>query len=141
MVFKDGNGNVIGSLEFTKEEMEKFNEPGFQECVKVAIEKISMQSTPKPEEKKEEEKKEKPKVDPNEKCKGADAITMIAAIADTFAQTVRFGAAEFREYYDKYYANKKKPATATESEKKPEETETETTEKARVSISASSEEN
>lgn len=137
MVFKDGNGNVIGSLEFTKEEMEKFNEPGFQECVKVAIEKISMQPTPKPEEKKEE-KKEKPKVDPNEKCKGADAITMIAAIADTFAQTVRFGAAEFREYYDKYYANKKKPAAESE-EKKPEETET--TEKAHVSISASSEEN
>lgn len=139
MVLKDGNGNVIGSLEFTKEEMEKFNEPGFQECVKVAIEKISMQSTPpKPEEKKEEEKKEKPKVDPNEKCKGADAITMIAAIADTFAQTVRFGAAEFREYYDKYYANKKKPA-AESKEKKPEETET--TEKGQVSISASSEEN
>ena len=139
MVLKDGNGNVIGSLEFTKEEMEKFNEPGFQECVKVAIEKISMQSTPKPEEKKEEVKKEKPKVDPNEKCKGADAITMIAAIADTFAQTVRFGAAEFREYYDKYYANKKKPAAAVSEEKKPEETET--TEKANVSISASSEEN
>lgn len=139
MILKDGNGNVIGSLEFTKEEMEKFNEPGFQECVKVAIEKISMQSTPKPEEKKEEEKKEKPKVDPNEKCKGADAITMIAAIADTFAQTVRFGAAEFREYYDKYYANKKKPAAAESEEKKPEEAET--TEKVQVSIGASSEEN
>ena len=139
MVFRDSNGNVIGYVEFTKEELENFDNPGFQECVKSAIEKVVSQAAPKPEEKKEEEKKEKPKVDPNEKCKGADAITMIAAIADTFAQTVRFGAAEFREYYDKYYANKKKPAVAESEEKKPEETET--TEKAHVSISASSEEN
>lgn len=131
MIIKDKNGEVVGSVELSKDEMAIINEPGFESFAKAYMDAlVAMENRKKESEeiihkrdKESEDLKMKLENELNEskynrdktfeenismrKMKSEDIIRIVAAIVDS----VKYGINEFTGLYEKYH---QKPQSTTE---------------------------